>query len=69
MCKSHYTETHLYRYVKTFRIRTFCLENPMDREAWRTTVHGVAKSDCSDLAVAPSLHALPFPNPNSYVET
>ena len=21
-----------------------CLENPMDREAWRTAVHGVAKS-------------------------
>ena len=21
-----------------------CLENPMDREAWRVTVHGVAKS-------------------------
>ena len=22
-----------------------CLENPMDRGAWRTTVHGVAESD------------------------
>ena len=22
----------------------FCLENPMDRGAWRATVHGVAKS-------------------------
>ena len=21
-----------------------CLENPLDREAWRATVHGVAKS-------------------------
>ena len=21
-----------------------CLENPMDREAWQATVHGVAKS-------------------------
>ena len=21
-----------------------CLENPMDREAWRATIHGVAKS-------------------------
>ena len=22
-----------------------CLENPMDREAWRATVHRIAKSD------------------------
>ena len=25
-------------------LQYFCLENPMDREAWRATVHGVAKS-------------------------
>ena len=25
-------------------IQYSCLENPMDREAWRATVHGVAKS-------------------------
>ena len=25
-------------------LQYFCLENPMDREAWWTTVHGVAKS-------------------------
>ena len=25
-----------------------CLENPMDREAWRATVHGVAKSQRYD---------------------
>ena len=25
-------------------LRYFCLENPMDRGAWRATVHGVAKS-------------------------
>ena len=25
-------------------LRYFCLENPMDREAWMATVHGVAKS-------------------------
>ena len=24
-----------------------CLENPMDREAWQVTVHGVAKSQTS----------------------
>ena len=27
-----------------------CLENPMDREAWQTTVHGVAR-DGHDLAI------------------
>ena len=25
-------------------LQYFCLENPMDREAWRATVHGVTKS-------------------------
>ena len=25
-------------------LQYFCLENPLDREAWRTIVHGVAKS-------------------------
>ena len=25
-------------------LQYFCLGNPMDREAWRATVHGVAKS-------------------------
>ena len=25
-------------------LRYSCLENPMDRRAWRATVHGVAKS-------------------------
>ena len=25
-------------------LQYFCLENPMDREIWQATVHGVAKS-------------------------
>ena len=25
-------------------LQYFCLKNPMDRRAWRTTVHGVTKS-------------------------
>ena len=24
-------------------LQYFCLENPMDREAWQSTVHGVAR--------------------------
>ena len=27
-----------------YPLQYFCLENPMDRGAWQTTVHGVAKS-------------------------
>ena len=26
-------------------LQYFCLENPMDRGAWRATVHGVTESD------------------------
>ena len=33
-------------------LQYFCLENPMDREAWQATVHGIIKSPTrlSDLA-------------------
>ena len=30
-------------------LRYSCLENPMDRGAWRTTVHRVAESDTTEL--------------------
>ena len=30
--------------VKGNPLQYSCLENPMDREAWRATVHGVTKS-------------------------
>ena len=28
-----------------------CLENPMDREAWKATVHGVTGSDMTDCTI------------------
>ena len=29
-------------------LQYFCLENPMDREPWWATVHGVSKSDMTE---------------------
>ena len=40
-----------------------CLENPMDRGAWRVTVHGVARVR-HDLATKPSPQALTLKEPN-----
>ena len=33
--------------------RYSCLENPMDRGAWRATVHGVTESDMPEQLSAP----------------
>ena len=46
VCVCVYT---LYIYIYIYRrhgnpLQCSCLENPMDREAWWSTVHGVAKS-------------------------
>jgi len=34
-----------------------CLENPMDRGAWRATVHGVTESDMTEAAEHAHVHA------------
>ena len=45
-----------------------CLENPMDRAAWRATVHGVAKSQTrlSDFTFLLSTGKIEVPHFNSY---
>ena len=37
-------ENPLEKGMATYLLQYSCLENPMDREAWRATVHRVAKS-------------------------
>ena len=33
-----------------------CLENPMDKGAWRATVHGVAELDASEATLHACMH-------------
>ena len=33
---------------KGYRLQYSCLENPTDRGAWKTSIHGVAKSDTTE---------------------
>ena len=40
-----------------------CLENPMDRKAWWSTVHGVVKSWTSEKAMAPHSSTLAWKIP------
>ena len=33
---------------KGYQLQYSCLENPTDRGAWKTSIHGVAKSDTTE---------------------
>ena len=54
-----------------YSLRYSCLENPMDREAWWATVHGVAKSDMTErltLSRTECRHPIPAP-PGVHMES
>ena len=38
------TKIHTYRYAYGYPLQYSCLGNPMERGAWRTTVHGATRS-------------------------